>query len=162
VRLPCWGCSCLLRRAANVEYFYVMTRKKNNVFLLLLGMLTPPLLVVMAAWWWGNIQREQDRQYNGVIAEAAEKYNLEPQLIRAVIWRESDFDSRAYGMAEERGLMQVTPIAAGEWAKAENLENFRTVDLFDPRTGISAGSWYLSRAVSRWQNTDRPIVFALA
>jgi soluble lytic murein transglycosylase len=139
-----------------------VARKKPNTFLLFLGILTPPLLIVVAAWWWGNVQREQDRQFNALIATASEKYALETHLIRAVIWRESDFDPHAYGMAEERGLMQVTPTAAGEWARSENLENFRPIDLFDPRTGILAGSWYLSRAVSRWQQTDRPIVFALA
>jgi len=145
-----------------MEYSKPMSRKKRNYWPVLVGVLIPPLLVVLAAWWWGNIQREQDRQFNAVIASASEKYKLEPQLIRAVIWRESDFDTRAYGMAEERGLMQVTPIAAGEWAKAENVENFRTVDLFDSRTGIMAGSWYLSRAISRWADSDVPMVFALA
>ncbi|MDZ4788221.1 MAG: lytic transglycosylase domain-containing protein [Blastochloris sp.] len=139
-----------------------MVRKLFRSLGLILGVLLPPVLVLAAVWWWGSVQREEDRHYNIIIKEAAEKYQLDPLLIRAVIWRESDFDSGAYGMAEERGLMQVTPIAAGEWAKAENIQNFRNIDLFDPRTGIFAGSWYLSRAISRWEATDRPLIFGLA
>lgn len=139
-----------------------MARKKYQYLGLLFGVLLPPMLLILAAWWWGSVQKDQDRQFNRIIAETAIKYQLDPLLIRSVIWRESDFDPLAYGMAEERGLMQVTPIAAGEWAKAENIENFRPVDLFDPRTGVMAGSWYLSRALSRWKETDRPIVYALA
>ncbi|NJK91827.1 MAG: lytic transglycosylase domain-containing protein [Blastochloris sp.] len=139
-----------------------MSGKKRRTLWLLLGVATPPLILITVVWWWGNIQREQNRQFNSVIAESSQKYKLDPLLIRAVIWRESDFDPLAYGLAEERGLMQVTPIAAGEWARAEGVENFRNIDLFDPRTGIQAGSWYLSRAISRWQHTDRAVVFALA
>lgn len=115
-----------------------------------------------AGYFWLNQEFERHRRYDALIAEAAEKFGLDPLLIRAVIWRESGFDERAFGRAEERGLMQVTAGAGQDWAEANRIENFRPTDLFDPRTNITAGSWYLSRALRRWEESDEPVVFALA
>lgn len=123
------------------------------------------LVAAVTAWGlhrWGRQLVAQSRVYEPLIAESARRYQLDPDLIRAVIWRESDFQPDATGLAAERGLMQVTPVAGGEWAKAEKVNGFREQDLFDPRTNISAGCWYLSRAMGRWSNADQPEAFALA
>jgi soluble lytic murein transglycosylase len=135
--------------------------KRCIKFFLVVGFLLS-LIAVGVGYAWLNYEFEKNRRYNALIEEAAEKYNLDPLLIRAVIWRESGFNPRAHGRADERGLMQVTPGAAEDWAKAEKVENFRVTDLFDPRTNITAGSWYLSRALGRWTESDQPVVFALA
>ncbi len=111
---------------------------------------------------WGRQQLQHDTQYNEFIQEAAKRQRISENLIRAVIWRESDFDPEATGLAGERGLMQVTPQAGREWALSQNIRTFRDTDLLDPRTNILAGSWYLSRAMKRWQLADRPEIFALA
>ncbi len=115
-----------------------------------------------AGYLWLKEEYERHRRYDALIAEAAAQFDLDPLLIRAVIWRESGFDERAVGRAEERGLMQVTAGAGQDWADANRIENFRPTDLFDPRTNITAGSWYLSRAIRRWPESDEPVVFALA
>ena len=121
------------------------------------------MVLGMAVFYgWASKQAKHDHRYEPLIHEAAQRYHISPDLIRAVIWRESDFDESATGLAHERGLMQVTPVAGREWAKVEKIANFRETDLFDPRTNILAGSWYLSRAISRWPQADRPEIFALA
>jgi soluble lytic murein transglycosylase len=66
------------------------------------------------------------------------------------------------GGAQERGLMQVTPVAGREWAAAQKIKNFEEETLADPKINIQAGAWYLSRALKRWANTDNAIPFALA
>jgi soluble lytic murein transglycosylase len=66
------------------------------------------------------------------------------------------------GTSGERGLMQVTPGAAQDWAQATRQRSFQNTDLFDPQTNLAAGTWYLTRAIKRWSNADRPEVFALA
>ncbi|MDR1146916.1 MAG: lytic transglycosylase domain-containing protein [Verrucomicrobiales bacterium] len=127
---------------------------------LLLAMLA--LTVTGGLWLWGARLVGQSRVYDPLILEAARRYQLDPLLIRAVIWRESDFQPNVSGLAGERGLMQVRPVAGQEWAKAEKITTFRATDLRDPRTNILAGSWYLARAISRWNDTDQPEAFALA
>ncbi|MFZ5806640.1 MAG: lytic transglycosylase domain-containing protein [Verrucomicrobiota bacterium] len=117
-------------------------------------------LAGVSLWW----KTEHDRavRYDQYIAEAAAKYDIHPELIRAVIWKESAFDERAVGLAQERGLMQVTPVAGQEWAKAQKIADFEPDLLFQPRTNIHAGAWYLGRALDRWYQADEPEVFALA
>jgi len=102
------------------------------------------------------------QQYDGLIRSAAEKHNLDPMLLKAVVWRESRFDAQKFGNAGERGLMQVSGIAAQEWARETRVENFRLEELFDPKINLEAGAWYLRRAVEHWANQPDPIPFALA
>jgi soluble lytic murein transglycosylase len=102
------------------------------------------------------------QQYDQLIHAAAAANRLDPMLVKAVVWRESRFDPQMVGGAGERGLMQVSEIAAQEWAKERQIENFRVEELFDPRTNLEAGTWYLHRAMLHWQATRDPIPFALA
>ncbi len=102
------------------------------------------------------------QQYDSIITLVAAERRLDPMLVKAVIWRESRFDSKKYGSAGERGLMQVSAKAANEWAHENKIENFKQDDLFDPKTNIEAGSWYLRRALDHWQNESDPLPFALA
>lgn len=97
-----------------------------------------------------------------LILAAARRYGIEPELIKAVIWRESRFHSDKTGSRGERGLMQVTEPAAQEWAEAEKIETFAPTDLFDAKVNIEAGAWYLGRALQHWSSKDNSIPFALA
>ena len=100
--------------------------------------------------------------YDDHIKSIAAKHGIDPMLIKAVVWRESTFHPDKVGTSGERGLMQVTEGAAQDWAKAEKVETFVPTDLFDPRTNIDVGAWYLARAMDRWKARDNPIPFALA
>lgn len=100
--------------------------------------------------------------YDRLINQVAARHSVDPMLVKAVVWRESKFLPDKVGSRGERGLMQVTEIAAQDWAKAEKIETFVPTDLFDPKTNLDVGVWYLSRAMERWKNRDNPIPFALA
>ena len=102
------------------------------------------------------------QQYDGLIRSVAEEHNLDPMLVKAVVWRESRFDAQKFGSAGERGLMQVSEKAAQEWARENRVENFRLEELFDPKINLEAGTWYLRRAVEHWANQPDTIPFALA
>ena len=101
-------------------------------------------------------------QYDPAIVAVAAEHRLDPMLVKAVVWRESRFDRKKCGTAGERGLMQVSGKAATEWARENKVENFQLDNLFDPKTNLEAGSWYLHRAMEHWQNQQDPLPFALA
>jgi soluble lytic murein transglycosylase len=101
-------------------------------------------------------------QHDALIRSVAAEYQADPMLVKAVVWRESRFDAHKFGTAGERGLMQVSEKAAGEWAREKKAENFRVEELFDPKTNLEAGTWYLRRAIEHWQNQSNPVPFALA
>jgi soluble lytic murein transglycosylase len=102
--------------------------------------------------------QQQDR----LIRSVALAHDLDPMLVKAVVWRESRFDPQKYGTAGERGLMQVSEKAANEWAKESKIDNFVVEELFDPKTNLQAGTWYLQRALKHWERQPDPVPFALA
>jgi soluble lytic murein transglycosylase len=102
------------------------------------------------------------KQYDRLIHSVAMEHHLDPMLVKAVVWRESRFDPKKYGGAGERGLMQVSEKAANEWARENKIDNFRVEKLFDPKTNLKAGTWYLRRAFEHWETQSDPMPFALA
>ncbi|MDQ2868510.1 MAG: lytic transglycosylase domain-containing protein [Verrucomicrobiota bacterium] len=116
--------------------------------------------VIYTAYEW--LSPARFHQFDALIRNVAAKNRLDPMLVKAVVWRESRFDPRKYGTAGERGLMQVSERAASEWAKETHVENFQADDLFDAKTNLEAGAWYLRRAFQHWQKQPQPAAFALA
>ena len=108
--------------------------------------------------WRGRREHSQDQ----VIRAAAQRYGVDPALVKAVVWRESWFDPRAVGRAGEIGLMQVTEPAAREWAAAERNAGFVHTRLFDPAQNTLCGTWYLRKLLRRYPTTDNPLPYALA
>jgi soluble lytic murein transglycosylase len=102
------------------------------------------------------------QQYDSLIGSVAAEHHLDPMLLKAVVWRESRFDPQKYGTAGERGLMQVSEKAAKEWARENKIDNFQVEELFEPKTNLEAGAWYLQRAFQHWETQPDPLPFALA
>lgn len=75
------------------------------------------------------------------IRQAAARYNLSPELIRAVILAESGFNARAVSPAGAQGLMQLMPETASELGVA---------DPFDIRQNIDGGARYLRQMLDRF------------
>lgn len=113
----------------------------------------------LVRWWW--VERREKR-VEPLLLAAAREYRVEPALVKAVAWRESRFREDARGTVGELGLMQIGPLAAEEWARAEKLRGFRHADLLDPGRNARAGAWYLAKLLRRYPQTDRPEAFALA
>jgi len=101
-------------------------------------------------------------QYDRLIRSVALEHHLDPMLVKAVVWRESRFDPKKHGTHGERGLMQVTERAANEWARENKIAGFKADQLFEPKTNLEAGTWYLYRATQHWTHQSDPIPFALA
>jgi len=110
--------------------------------------------------WWSRQHREN--RFDKLILQAAAHYNVDPALVKAVIWRESNFNPNAVGTVGEIGLMQLRSLAAQEWAQAEGRGSIVQERLFDPETNIRVGTWYLGKLLKRYRQTDNPIAYALA
>jgi soluble lytic murein transglycosylase-like protein len=86
-----------------------------------------------------------DPEIAGAIAECAERYNLDPALLRAVIHSESGFNRSAVSPKGAQGLMQLMPgTAAG----------LGVSDPFDVRQNIAGGSAYLRQQLDRFGRLD--------
>ncbi|HVS31284.1 MAG TPA: lytic transglycosylase domain-containing protein [Thermoanaerobaculia bacterium] len=72
--------------------------------------------------------------FGKLIHEKAEKYDVDPSLVAAVIEQESRFKTRARSHVGARGLMQLMP-RTGHWMGAR--------DLYDPEQNVDAGVKYI-------------------
>lgn len=116
-------------------------------------------VLIVYVWWWG---RDREHRFDKVILAAAQRYRVEPALVKAVVWQESRFDPRARGKAQEIGLMQIRLPAATEWAAAERRGAFPAALLYDPSINTQVGAWYLRKLLLRYAATDFPLCYALA
>lgn len=110
--------------------------------------------------FWRDEERE--KRFAREIESAASRYDADPMLIKAVIWRESRFDPDVRGKHGEIGLMQLQELAAQEWADTEKIAGFEHEHCIDPKTNTLAGTFYLAKLLKRYTDTDDPIPYALA
>lgn len=75
-------------------------------------------------------------RYDGLINDAAQKYGLQPELLKAVIRAESGFRANTMSGAGALGLMQLMPGTAASLGVS---------DPFDPAQNIDGGAKYLKR-----------------
>lgn len=145
-----------------------MTRRKRKRPLRRAGCLLLSLLlaVTAAGFWFRDRLRDytvDDTRYATEIAVAAARYDLNPQLVRAVVFQESRFHPDARGKAGEVGLMQILPSGAGaEWARANGRPEVTTRELENPAFNLNIGCWYLEQGMRRYAGYSEDAELALA
>lgn len=82
-------------------------------------------------------------KYEREILKASELYNLEPELISAVIYAESRFEKDATSGVGARGLMQIMP-ETFIWLCEKRGAEYTIDDLYSPDINIDYGAYYLS------------------
>jgi|GEM_PF-1377723 len=100
-----------------------------------------------------NFQLEEDhlqaraKQFRSIVFTHAERYNLDPALITAMIHTESSFNPYARSRSSAYGLMQLVPHTAGKEAYATVYGQNRKLSpeyLYDPANNIELGAAYLN------------------
>lgn len=89
--------------------------------------------------------------FGALIHAKAEKYDVDPALVAAVIENESRFKPRAISHRGARGLMQLMP-KTGHWMGARNL--------YDPEQNVDAGVKYLKYLEKRFDGNRTKIIAA--
>ena len=120
------------------------------------------LLIVSVAIFYGLWEGHLEQSQDDAIRLAAQRYGVQPALVKAIVWRESRFNPAARGRVGEIGLMQLREEAAQEWADAEHIRGFAHEQCYNPMTNALAGTWYFKKLLQRYQKTDNPVPYALA
>lgn len=76
-----------------------------------------------------------------IVHEAAERHNLDPVLVKAVIETESGWNPKAVSRKGALGLMQLVPTTAGKYG---------VYNAFDPAQNVNGGARYLRTLLDRY------------
>ena len=89
--------------------------------------------------------------FGNLIHEKAQKYDVDPALVAAVVETESRFHPQARSAVGARGLMQLMP-RTGRWLGA--------TDLYDPEQNVDAGVRYLKYLQDRFDGNLKKAIAA--
>ena len=89
------------------------------------------------------LNKTLQNRYHPIIVNAANKYQLEPEFLHAVITAESSYRHKAVSSAGAKGLMQLMPVTA---------KRFGVDDPFDPNQSINAGALYLNKLLKEFKS----------
>lgn len=87
--------------------------------------------------------RRKEAQVDQIVDELARKHDVDPLLVHAMIWAESNYDLFAVSHKGAEGLMQLLPATA---------RRFGVTNSFDPRQNIDAGVRYLKLLQDAFQD----------
>lgn len=119
--------------------------------ILLILLVVAVVLLALPAFW----RTVYPLKYRDLIFENAERHNLDPYLLTAIIFVESKFDKNAVSHRGARGLMQVMP-ETGKWVASQlDIESFSEEDMFDPELNIRIGSWYFADLMRQFENNTK-------
>lgn len=89
-------------------------------------------------------------KYNSIVYEECVEYNLDPTLVKAIIFVESRFKEDAVSDKGAIGLMQIMP-------STSFYINGCSVDLTQAQTNVKTGVRYLKYLIERFGNADTAI-----
>ena len=90
------------------------------------------------------------RAYAADVEKAAAKFNLDPNLLFAVMRVESVYYRQIVSFAGAVGLMQIMPHTGMRIARALGNTDFNPRELLDPRKNLEFAAWYLSSLINRF------------
>jgi soluble lytic murein transglycosylase len=93
---------------------------------------------------------DRPRAYEREIIAAAERHEIDPNLLFAVMRVESVYQRRVVSHAGAIGLTQIMPRTGRLIAQARGLDDFTTADLLDPEVNLDFAAWYLSQLIARF------------
>lgn len=102
-----------------------------------------------------------ENRFDAIIHEIASHHQIDPFLIKAMIWHESRFRPLARGRDGEIGLMQIKMDVVRDWAKARGVPVPAPEQVFDPYVNIEIGTWYFARAFRKWSKSSHALLLAL-
>lgn len=148
-------------------------RARKMLWALAVLVLATGVGLVAARWYWTH-------RFDSLIATSAQQHNLDPALVKAIIYEESYFSPAAHSPQNAIGLMQVTPVVAQQWveatrsrslsdavatipSKAPRQQELSFEEMFsDPAVSLHVGCWYLQSLFSRYRDGADPLAFSLA
>jgi soluble lytic murein transglycosylase len=105
-----------------------------------------------------RLPERQQRRVAVAIVREAQRNNVDPMLVIAVIRCESSFNNYAVSHVGAMGLMQVMPDTGQYLADKAGFRLQRSTNLFDAETNIELGTAYLADLIERFGGIEKALV----
>lgn len=122
------------------------------------------ILLLIVFWLFGpiNIQNKILKiiypiKYENFVENYSTKYEVDKNLIYAIIKAESNFNQQAVSNKEAKGLMQLMPQTAEDIAKKLDIEVTKeeiSKKLLEPEFNINLGTKYISNLLAKYSNIE--------
>lgn len=122
---------------------YRLTQILLRVFIALL------IIILVITVSLGIVYRLFPSKHSDIINKYCDDFDVSPHLVMALIKAESNFDENAVSHAGAKGLMQLTDETFKYCTKVLGT-SFSSDDVFNPDANISAGVWYLSYLLEKY------------
>src|SRR5438105_3578503 len=149
-----------------------MIPMRKKLLILLTVILIAVLGALAALHYWTH-------RYDKLINRIASQHNLDPLLVKAIVYEESFFRSRAHSSQNAVGLMQVTPVVAEEMIGATHSRTLAEAiagvsgsgpppaasfeeAMSDPAISLHVGCWYLRTLLNRYRDEPNALEVTLA
>ena len=134
----------------------IIIKVNKKLVLRLFYIFTLTLLLFIISWGYkAAIKMMYPLDHEDIVLKNSLKYNVEKELIFAIIKCESGFDKKAHSHAGAHGLMQLTP-ETFNWLKEcyTHDENNFDSELENPEVNISYGTLLVSILLKKYKNED--------
>lgn len=120
--------------------------KKNKLLVIIPIIILSLIIIGMIAGYY-ILKYLYPKDYSEYIEKYAEMYEVEPELIYAMVKEESNFNKDANSSKKAKGLMQLVQNTADEVGREIGLED---VNLSNPEVNIQIGTKYISDLINRY------------
>jgi soluble lytic murein transglycosylase len=146
---------------------------RKKLLILFIGLVIIVLGALAALHYWTH-------RYDKLIYSVAAQHNLDPLLVKAIVYEESFFRSNAHSSQNAVGLMQVTPVVGDELISATRARSLPEAiagvaggaplpapssfneAMRDPATSLHVGCWYLRTLLNRYRDEPNALAVTLA
>lgn len=106
------------------------------------------LFASLILWCYKNVV--YPRKYKDIVEQAATIYNVDPNLVYAIIKKESKFNLDATSRSGAKGLMQIMDTTANDTVKKIDSIPNTGYDIYDSYTNIFIGTKYISYLINHF------------
>lgn len=125
------------------------TKRKNTKRFVIIVISIIVLIILISSSKEQMMKITYKKEYTEYVSKYSEEYNVEEDLIYAIIKAESNFDPNAQSNKDAQGLMQLMYSTAEEIADKINI-SLTEDNILDPEININLGTNYISSLLNKY------------
>ena len=131
------------------------SRKKSNRLFRILLIIITAILIALSPIVFNKlmIKKIYRKDYSEYVSKYAEEYDVDENLIYALIKAESNFNAKAVSHQNAKGLMQLMQSTAQDLANRSQI-NLTKDNILEPDININLGTQYIASLLNKYDSIE--------